>query len=510
MDVVNRLVQKGKSVAVTESPGLYIQALDSTQFSVPDHEVDVAEFWKVVRGEDGQCVRAEFEVPQHFGFVIGDIVDDKSNPINYGSQVARHVWIRLDINSKPHAAVAGSPTAGTGQTSPRIYQYIEGRDIESFPLDSGFLTDNLEKEWFGRYLTLTSPRLIALKFSDLLAQLPNNTWRAYAADEGIGIDFSEPRQNERVRLVIFCTPEHSTGIPRGRTASRVADIDKLVKNSFTVDTLAIVAVPPEDDPTNVDSPKAFLQVASYSKTLGVFNFYDRERASPPGTQPRWLYFGSSVDAFAGDTQGLGVFCGHPNGGIVMKEPDEPWLHWHTDKHQLEIPEDHPLHRCKDLKDGGDWNFGMGRDMASMVLRGNRAWFDKRLKLDFGSEVLAKVPKPDQVAKRIHQWIAHILLSTSVNIRVSNSDDNRIVKIPEGFFFNRDALSLCIDLSKLGDDLEVDSIPQTTYDIGRKKLGLVTIYEFGREPGDRDKAVGTTEAQVSLLRRGHRCTCAAGP
>lgn len=66
-----------------------------------------------------------------------------------------------------------------------------------------------------------------------------------------------------------------------------------------------------------------------------------------------------------------------------------------------------------------------------------------MKLDFGPGILSKPRIPALIAERVNQWIAHILLTTSVNIRVSTSVDDEGFAIPKGFFFNREALGMCI-------------------------------------------------------------------
>jgi hypothetical protein len=64
-------------------------------------------------------------------------------------------------------------------------------------------------------------------------------------------------------------------------------------------------------------------------------------------------------------------------------------------------------------------------------------FNTRQKLDFGS-----IENPKPVAARIHQWIAHICLTTTVSISSSKTTSNskKRVKIPDGFFFNSGSLS----------------------------------------------------------------------
>ena len=53
--------------------------------------------------------------------------------------------------------------------------------------------------------------------------------------------------------------------------------------------------------------------------------------------------------------------------------------------------------------------------------------------------------PNPVAKRIHQWVAHICLTTTVSISSSLSDDDdEKSKIPADFFFNASALGLVVN------------------------------------------------------------------
>lgn len=69
--------------------------------------------------------------------------------------------------------------------------------------------------------------------------------------------------------------------------------------------------------------------------------YDETATTPskgaegvPAQAPVWHYLGSSFDAFAPDTHGKGPFCGHVNGTLVMKELNNPWIHWHSTRYQI--------------------------------------------------------------------------------------------------------------------------------------------------------------------------------
>lgn len=119
-----------------------------------------------------------------------------------------------------------------------------------------------------------------------------------------------------------------------------------------------------------------------------------QRSRGLGGGKRWSYFGNSKDAYTPDTQGLGPFCGHANGTIVMREPDEPWLHWHRQDSPLDLPKDHPLskdafHRNQTT---GKWYFGEPRHLSAMIDRGTKAWFDP-----------PPLPSPDYFTTYLHWY-----------------------------------------------------------------------------------------------------------
>ena len=101
----------------------------------------------------------------------------------------------------------------------------------------------------------------------------------------------------------------------------------------------------------------------------------RERLGRGAGAGQWLYFGSSLDAFAPDTQGLGPFCGHPNGGLVMKEILDPWPHWHTEDNELSLPDSHPMMSDPLFRNTStqSWRFDLADRLAIMVLAGTEVW-----------------------------------------------------------------------------------------------------------------------------------------
>ena len=82
--------------------GLYLESFDGSQFVAPDDE-DVQKFWKFTRGtpEDpsqrrpAHWVRAVFEVPESYGYNVSAIKDLYGHKINWGSQLADAIQIKL-------------------------------------------------------------------------------------------------------------------------------------------------------------------------------------------------------------------------------------------------------------------------------------------------------------------------------------------------------------------------------------------------------------------------------
>jgi hypothetical protein len=89
-----------------------------------------------------------------------------------------------------------------------------------------------------------------------------------------------------------------------------------------------------------------------------------------------MYFGSSKDAFTPDTAGLGPFCGHANGGLVMKENEDPWPHWHTAESALELPTTHPMYRDGLFFDQASHYpyFAAADHLSNIIETGTKAWF----------------------------------------------------------------------------------------------------------------------------------------
>jgi hypothetical protein len=265
--------QKGKRIALANPVGLYIHSIESDKFRVAggSEPLNWSQVWTVERGAD-RAVRAKFKVPKK---LVGRIRVN-GRKLEYGSQIAQYLWVAV------HAVVTDALRPQVTALQP-IYSFIEGRHIKPVKLADDVVSE-LQSEPFGDYLATTEYKDRAITLDKLLGTFDAHTWVSYAADEGIGFTFNTPRDKVRVRLVILCTPGYASP-PRDRRASKMADITRFKQRAFKVPTLAVVAVPPSDNPNDYNSSRSILQIASFNPDVGWFNFYD---VSPPPPQLRFI------------------------------------------------------------------------------------------------------------------------------------------------------------------------------------------------------------------------------
>ena len=75
-------------------------------------------------------------------------------------------------------------------------------------------------------------------------------------------------------MVLIYIPGFIARAANVKTKSKMADPKALVEAAFTRPTVTVVVLPPFDDQSNIHSERSILQIASYSPSLGWFNFYD--------------------------------------------------------------------------------------------------------------------------------------------------------------------------------------------------------------------------------------------
>jgi hypothetical protein len=104
-DNVNKLARENRFLTLANPVGLYMVALDTSGWTTPDG-IDAQKFWKVLKGKvdkdphKSMIVRAEFAVPAGKGYTVSDIKIG-GVPINYGSQIAEQVEMRLGAQFGP-------------------------------------------------------------------------------------------------------------------------------------------------------------------------------------------------------------------------------------------------------------------------------------------------------------------------------------------------------------------------------------------------------------------------
>lgn len=96
------------SISLANPVGLYIVGLtlDPGDFRLPSgapSDVSGLDFWTVVRGTKDMTLRAVYEVPEEFGFVVGDIKIN-GEEIRFGSQLAEHIQVKLSAILGPGPA----------------------------------------------------------------------------------------------------------------------------------------------------------------------------------------------------------------------------------------------------------------------------------------------------------------------------------------------------------------------------------------------------------------------
>lgn len=216
---INRYVQQGKRVTIANPLGPYIDTFESEKIRSGNVQLRARDMWQVQRrGDEDHVVRATFTVPRRY---IGKLQDHRGNKIRFGSQIAQYVWIEAQV-----AVADAGPPPGAEVAPPQLLSYIEGREVKPTPLDPKFVNDTLRREPFGRYLATTPEPARTLK--DLIAKMPNYTWIAYAADEGIGHETLPTRKEVRVRLVIICTPDFTVICPIQVVALADMELAKLL------------------------------------------------------------------------------------------------------------------------------------------------------------------------------------------------------------------------------------------------------------------------------------------
>ncbi|KAJ6078671.1 hypothetical protein N7467_008424 [Penicillium canescens] len=172
---------------------------------------------------------------------------------------------------------------------------------------------------------------------------------------------------------------------------------------------------------DVHNPKRFVQVASWDEK--TFHYYAIEDINGDKENRKWTYQGNAYNAFTDgssyDMSYLGPFNGHVNGPCIMKEIHDPWYHWKTDRTDLKqcLSADQAK-RFKQLPylSPSSWNLlgnvnsaeGLEGDIINVLVT---RWFQLHHDNDFKENNGKYKSEP----ANLHRWMAHLLLTTTINI-----------------------------------------------------------------------------------------------
>jgi hypothetical protein len=91
---VNELAALGFAITLRNPVGLYMDHLDMTGWTRPDGSPVDPTWFRILRGQPSLIERAVFEVPERYGFTVGDI-SIGGVPITLGSQLGERMTVKL-------------------------------------------------------------------------------------------------------------------------------------------------------------------------------------------------------------------------------------------------------------------------------------------------------------------------------------------------------------------------------------------------------------------------------
>jgi len=124
---VNTLARAGAMVTIQDPVGLYIDSINWGLIQPPPgHNDDLRQFWKWTRGTQNHWMRAEFEIPEDRGYVLGDLFV-RGNLLEFGGQLADIINIALigrasDLDGNNQA----EPLPCVGAVSVATFQAAQG------------------------------------------------------------------------------------------------------------------------------------------------------------------------------------------------------------------------------------------------------------------------------------------------------------------------------------------------------------------------------------------------
>ncbi|MCR9161436.1 MAG: hypothetical protein ACE37F_29680 [Nannocystaceae bacterium] len=132
----------------------------------------------------------------------------------------------------------------------------------------------------------------------------------------------------------------------------------------------LVYTTPNIDADNPVLPQTDVAVMAFDRSSGVYNFYALQGE---GEGAQWVFHGNSFDQIDPATSATSACAScHTDGGLVMREIDEPWLHWESAAVRT-IGAGIVIDRFAELG-----SRSTGRELAGLVQAGNDHWNRTRI------------------------------------------------------------------------------------------------------------------------------------
>jgi hypothetical protein len=117
---------------------------------------------------------------------------------------------------------------------------------------------------------------------------------------------------------------------------------------------------------------------------------------------------------------LGPFNGHVNGACIMKELHDPWYHWHTGRNLQGCLSQHQKDVLKSLPYLSTFTLFSKATKADtlefeIIVPLLQKWFALLANRDFATLDDQGLMQPKTQPANLHRWMAHLLLTTTVNI-----------------------------------------------------------------------------------------------
>lgn len=224
---------------------------------------------------------------------------------------------------------------------------------------------------------------------------------------------------------------------------------------------------PPIDTANPALPETDIKVAGYDPVTGAFNFYALEGEGEGAT---WVFHGSSFDLIDPNRSATSACAScHSDGGLVMREIDEPWVHWESGGVRT-VGAGALLDRFTEL--GARSN---GAELSSVVQAGNARWNRVRM------AVLGSEDRTDANAGSTRALLEPLFCGTTFNTQSAGLPDivgrpTPVTSIPSSFFVDP-AFGVATAV-----EIDGDAYLQTLQDIDSRVDGIV---------GPRDTFFGFT-------------------